>query len=169
MSKAVLMAGEMYTMFEDIGLQWGLDKCAAVNIQRGKICPTPNISLSENAELKMLNETDQYKLLGKYENAPQLEELVYTDVSEQYIKCLSVIWTSNISVSRKIRATHTFAPSLLQCHMWTANCKINDLKEADRTTREVIRESSAMHNSESVKPLPPRFPGRYISPRTPRG
>ena len=37
--------------------------------------------------------------------------------------------------------------------MWTANWKMNDLKEADGRTREIIRESSAMHNSESVKLL----------------
>ena len=27
--------------------------------------PTPNISLNDNEELKILNETDQYKFLGK--------------------------------------------------------------------------------------------------------
>ena len=60
---------------------------------------------------------------------------------------------SNISIPRKIRTTNTFALSLLQYHMCTANWKINDLKEADGRTREIIRESSAMHNSESVKLL----------------
>ena len=75
------------------------------------------------------------------------------DVSEEYIKCLSIIWMSNISLPWKIRATNTFALSLLQYHMCTANWKINDLKEADRTTREIIWESSTMHNSESVKLL----------------
>ena len=99
----------------------------------------------------MLNETDQYKFLGKYKNATQLEEQVYTDMGEEYIKRLSVIWTSNISVPRKIRATNTFAESLLQYHMWTAKRKINDLKDADKTTREIIRESSAMHKNESVR------------------
>lgn len=123
MSKAMLMAGKMKNTFEDMGLQWGLDKCAALNIQKGKICPTPNTNLSENEELKMLNETDQYncKFLGKYGNATQLEEQVYTDLSEEYIKRLSVIWTSNISVPRMIRATNALALSLLQYHMWTAN------------------------------------------------
>lgn len=117
------MAGKMKNTFEDMGLQWGLDKCAALNIQKGKICPTPNTNLSENEELKMLNETDQYncKFLGKYGNATQLEEQVYTDLSEEYIKRLSVIWTSNISVPRMIRATNALALSLLQYHMWTAN------------------------------------------------
>ena len=101
----------------------------------------------------MLNETDQYKFVGKYENATHLEEQVHTDVSEEYIKRLSVIWTSNISVPRKMRATNPFALSLLQYHMWTANWKISDLKEDERTTGEVIRENSAMHTSESVKLL----------------
>ena len=58
-SKAMLMTRKMKNMFEDIGLQWGLDKYAAVyNIQRGKIFPTLNINLSKNKELKMLNESD---------------------------------------------------------------------------------------------------------------
>ena len=49
----------------------------------------------------MLNETDQYKFVGKYENATHLEEQVHTDVSEEYIKRLSVIWTSNIQIPKK--------------------------------------------------------------------
>lgn len=84
-------------------------------------------------------------------NATQLEEQVYTNVSEEYIKRSSVIWTSNICVPRKTRATNTFALSLLQYHMWTANWKINDLREAHRTTREIMQRRSAMHNSEPVK------------------
>ena len=33
MSKAILIAGKIKDMFEDMGLQWGLDKCEGVNIQ----------------------------------------------------------------------------------------------------------------------------------------
>ena len=33
MSKAILIAGKIKNMFEDMGLQWGLDKCEGVNIQ----------------------------------------------------------------------------------------------------------------------------------------
>lgn len=36
--------------------------------------------------------------------------------------------------------------------MWTADWLINDLKELDRTTREVIRKTGAIHN-ESLKLL----------------
>jgi len=151
--KAMLMARTLKTMFEDIGLQWGLDKCAAVNIQRGKICPTTNINLNESEELKMLEETDQYKFLGKHENSAHLEQQVYSNTSEEYIKRLSVIWTSNISIPRKIRATNTFALSLLQYQMWTANWLINELKELDRLTREVIRKTGAINNNESLKLL----------------
>ena len=41
-SKAMLMAEKMQNIFQDMVIQWGLDKCAAVNILKGKICPTPN-------------------------------------------------------------------------------------------------------------------------------
>ena len=48
-----------------------------------------------------------------------------------------------------------FAMSLLQYHMWTGDCQINAMKGLDRLilTRVVIRNSGAMHKSESVKLL----------------
>ena len=49
----------------------------------------------------MLNETDQSKFLGKYENATQLEEQVHTDVSEEYIKPLSDTVKKTYSLERK--------------------------------------------------------------------
>ena len=36
-SKAVVKSSKLKQTFGDIGLEWGLRKCAAVNIKRGKI------------------------------------------------------------------------------------------------------------------------------------
>ena len=72
--KALLITKTAKSMFEDIGLFWGLDKCATINIVRGKLQTNEeNVSISDTEELKILDTDDHYKFLGKYENSVQLE------------------------------------------------------------------------------------------------
>ncbi|XP_020907425.2 uncharacterized protein LOC110245482 [Exaiptasia diaphana] len=140
-------------MFQDIGLTWGMDKCAGVDLVRGKLQHTQDTNLSANEKLKMLDETDTYKFLGKFENSKQLEDQVFEETSREYLKRLSVIWTSNISIPRKIRGTNTFALPVLQYQMWTGDWTIDGLKTLDRRTREIIKDNGGMHKSESTKLL----------------
>ena len=141
---------KMEQMFKDIGLEWGLDKCSTVNVQSGKIIPTDNLPLNEKDSISMLNADDQYKFLGKFENSSHLDKMAFEHSRKEYIKRLSVIWSSNISIPRKIKATN-FAIPILQYHMWTADWLISDLKQLDRETRKILQESGALHTQESIK------------------
>ena len=66
---------------------------------------------------------------------------------------LDVIWSSNISIPRKIRATNAFALTVIQYHMWTVQWRLNDLRQLDRETRKIIQEHCGMHNRGSTKLL----------------
>ena len=67
--KALLITKTAKSMFEDIGLFWGLDKCATINIVRGKLqINEESVSITDTEELKILDTDDHYKFLGKYEN-----------------------------------------------------------------------------------------------------
>ena len=57
---------KMEQMFKDIGLEWRLDKCSTVNVQRGKIIPSDDLPFNEKDSILMLNADDQYKFLGKF-------------------------------------------------------------------------------------------------------
>ena len=139
----------MESMFNDIGLEWGLDKCATSTVSKGKIVPAENLILNENASINVLQEKDPYKL----ENFAQLDDEVFDQVSKEYLKRLNVIWSSNISIPRKIKGTNTFVLPVIQYHMWTAEWRLNDLRQLDRETREVIQEYGGMHSSGSTKLL----------------
>ena len=84
-----------------------------------------------------------YKFLRKYDNETQLEEQVRNEASKEYLKRIPVIWTNDISIPRKVYATKTFALPALQYHMWTSDWPVNQLKEIDRRTREIIRRWNA--------------------------
>ena len=141
----------MEKMFKDIGLEWGLDKCSTVNMQRGKLVPSEDLPLNEKDSISILDENDQYKFLGKFENVLHLDEMVFEYASKEHLRRLSVIWSSNISIPRKIKATNTFAMPTLLYHMWTADWLVNDLKQLDRETRKIIQENRALHTQESAK------------------
>ena len=143
----------MESMFNDIGLEWGLDKCATITISKGKIVPAENLILNKNASINVLQGKDPYKFLGKLENFAQLDDEVFDQASKEYLKRLNVIWSSNISIPRKIKATSTFALPVIQYHMWTAEWRLNDLRQLDRETRKVIQEYGGMHSSGSTKLL----------------
>ena len=92
-------------------------------------------------------------ILGKYENATQLEKEVQRDASKEYIRRLSVIWSSSLSFTRKVNATNSFATSVLLYHMWTADWPIEHLRELDRSTRQIMNDNKAKHKHESTSLL----------------
>lgn len=94
-----------------------------------------NVQISDTEELKFLHINDHYKFLGKYGKCTQLGEQVCNKSSKVYLKWVSVIWSSNTSVLRKVQATDTFHLPALQYHMGKSDWTINKRKDIDRRTR----------------------------------
>ena len=63
-------------------------------MKRGKIVPNEGLPLLSGNQIPVLGEGHYYKFLGKYENATLLEKEVQRDASKEYIRRLSVIWSS---------------------------------------------------------------------------
>ena len=96
-------------------------------MKRGKIVLNEGLPLHSGNEIPVLGEGDYYKFPSKYKNATQLEEEVQRDASKEYIRRLSVIRSSPLSFRRKVKATNSFATSILLYHMWTADWPIEHL------------------------------------------
>ena len=144
------MSTTIKSMFTDIGFKWGLQKCAAVEVNRGKLTEGGNLTVSKEESIQIMSKDDHYKFLGTVENSKQLDELITQTLSQEYIRRLSVIWTSNISIPRKIRATNTFVILLLQYSFWTCTWTLEKLKQLDRKTREVINKNRERNRKSSV-------------------
>ena len=80
-----------------------------MNVVRGIIIQSTNVNLNNNEQLKTLDKNDKYKFLGKDENNTPLDDIVCEEVNEEFFKRLIVIWSSNISIPRKIKGSNTFA------------------------------------------------------------
>ena len=122
------------------------------------------MSLNNDEQLRTLDKNDKYKFLGKCENSTQLDDIVCEEVSEEFLKRLTVIWSSNISIPRKVKASNTFALPVIQYNMWSSDWPINALKQLDRECRKIIQEYGGLHVSESTKAmyLPTKEGGRGL-------
>ena len=107
-------------MFADIALEWGINKCAAIHMKRGKLAPNDSASempVSNDCSIPVIGSEDHYKLLGKYQNTQHLEDKVIEEASNQYENRLWAVWTSPLSIPRKVRATNVYAIPVLQYYM----------------------------------------------------
>jgi hypothetical protein len=150
--KAVTISNKLRKMFTDIGLDWSTSKCAAIHIKRGKINTeqdTNSMPVSHDCKIPIINSEDHYKFLGKFQNTEHLENKVIDEASKEYENRLWAIWTSPLSIPRKIRATNVYAVPVLQYYMWTTDWRLNDLRELDRLTRKVINDCCGKHKHES--------------------
>ena len=147
-NKAAVMSTTIKSMY--IGFEWGLQKCAAIEVNRGKLMEGGNLTVSREESIQIMSKDDHHKFLGTVENSKQLDELITQTLSQEYIRRLSVIWTSNISIPRKIKATNTFAIPLLQYSFWTCRWTLEKLKQLDCKTREVINKYSGRNRKSSV-------------------
>ena len=122
-NKAAVISTTIKSMFRDIGFKWGLQKCAAVEVKRGKLTEGGNLTLSKVEGIQIMSKDDHYKFLGTVENSKQLDdELIMQTLSQEYIRRLSVIWTSNISIPQKVNSQRhehfCNSPSFWTC-TWT--------------------------------------------------
>ena len=122
-------------MFGNIGLEWGLGKCAAVNTKRGKIGQEQTqMPISHTEFIPLLHNSDHYKFLGKQENATHLEEIVTREASKEYLCRCAVIWSSPLTIPRKIASTNNFAVPAVQYQMWSSMWRMENIRKLDRDT-----------------------------------
>ena len=92
--KLVTGTRTLANMFDDIGLSINLGKCATCHIKRGKCYKDAELLIGDDQIIKVLEKGDKCRFLGKAENCNQLDSLAYEETRREYLRRLSVIWTS---------------------------------------------------------------------------
>ena len=70
---------------ENIGMEFGIEKCAMLVMEKGKIVKSVGIELPDGKVIKSLQEGESYKYLGILEADKFLEERMKLNVSKEYI------------------------------------------------------------------------------------
>ena len=71
---------------KDIGVEFGIEKCAMLVMEKGKCVKSVGIQLPNGKVIKSLQEGESYKYLEILEADKFLEEKMKLNVSKEYIK-----------------------------------------------------------------------------------
>ena len=92
---------EVTVVMKSIELSLGMDKCAILAAERGKMKPTKDILLSEDKIIEELEDNKLYTYLGM---AQREDSLVKEAVKKEFIQKTKTVWKSLLSAKNKVRA-----------------------------------------------------------------
>ena len=152
---------EIITEFtNDIGMTFGADKCAYINIDRGNQKSLGEQITINGLELNELKYGESYKYLGQDEDTSYKGELNKTRVTQEYYRRVKKIWKSELYSKNKIVAHNTFASPVLTPTFGILSWTKTEIESIDIKTRKIMTLTGSFHRNSSVDRLySPRIEG----------
>ena len=122
---------------EDIGMEFGVEKCAILVMEKGKTVKSVGIELPDGKAIKSLQDTS-YKYLGILEADKFLEEKMKLNVSKEYIRRLRNVLKSKLNGGNLVRRVNTWAVSLIRYSAAFVIWRKSELQAIDRKTRKLF-------------------------------
>ena len=130
-------------------MQFGVNKCGALIMERGKVIRTDGIRLPDGQEMKDNDETG-YTYFRIWETDKIKEKEMKEKFSKEYLRRLRLIVRSKLNGKNKIMAVNTWAVSAMRYGTGILKWDIDELKSLDRRTRKFMTTHGALHPKSDV-------------------
>ncbi len=145
---------DLITIFtNDIGMEFGSDKCAYLHIQKGERTTLGSTFEMNGLELSELKEGESYKYLGMDEDIAIIGEINKEKVRSEYFRRVRKIWGSELYCRHKVTAHNTFAIPVLTPTFGILSWSKDELKDIDVKTRKLLTLSGSFHLNSDVDRL----------------
>ena len=138
---------------EDIGMEFGIEKCAMLVMEKGKIVKSVGIELPGGKVIKSLQEGESYKYLGILETEKFLEEKMKLNVPKEYIRRLRKVLKSTLNGRNLVCGVNTCEVSLIRYSAASVSWSKSELHAIDRKTRKLLTIYGALHPKSDVDRL----------------
>ena len=79
------------------------------------------------------------------ETLRQEEKIALRCAAREYLRTLSVIWSSPLSDCHRVIASNQFALAAMSYFMWTQHWPMTELRQVDRHARKIVTEGGGKH------------------------
>ena len=120
--------------------------------------------MDETTTITALGEGKHHKFLGVLENVRQDERLALACAAKEYLRRISIIWSSPLSDCNCVQAANQYSLPVLRYLMWTQHRPLSELRNVDRPARKIIVENGGKHPASltSLLYLPREKGGRGL-------
>ncbi|KAL1446207.1 hypothetical protein WDU94_000039 [Cyamophila willieti] len=149
----------------DIGMEFGLDKCAQIAINKGKVVNTgPLVTMINELTIDTLEETQFYKYLGMKQYLNINHTSIKKELSSKYKSRLKKTLRSGLNSKNLVTTINTFCIPVLTYSFGLIKWTHTDVKALDRATRSMMTQFRIHHKNSSNERLylPRRSGGRGL-------
>ena len=134
---------------EDIRMEFGISKCAAVCLKRGKQTRMEGIKLPNGEEIGD-PDAEGYKYLGVLELDTMLCKEMKEKVKETYLKRLKLLLKSRLNGRNLFTGINAWAVAVIRYSAAFVSWTQDEMKQLDRDTRKLLIKFGAMHAKSNV-------------------
>ena len=137
----------------DIGMEFGIEKCAMLVMKSGKWHLTDGIELPNKDKIKSLAENETYKYLGILEADTIKQAEMKEKIQKEYLRRTRKLLETKLNSRNLIKGINTWAVPLVRYSgpflKWTRE----ELKQMDQRTRKLMTMHKALHPRDDVDRL----------------
>ena len=149
--KTLIHAVRIYC--QDIGMEFGIEKCAMLAMKSGKRHLTDGIELPNQDKIRMLGEKETYKYLGILEAGTIKQVEMKDKIKKEYPRKTRKLLETKLSGRKLIKRINTWTVSLVRYFGPFVKWIREELKQMDQRTRKLMTMHMALNPRDDVERL----------------
>ena len=137
---------------KDIGMEFGMDKCAVLEIKSGVQVSCNGIVLPDDKTMQEV-EPEGYKYLGVLEGADIKMKDMKEKVRKEYLRRVKATAGSQLHAGNLLQAVNTWAVSVARYTAGILDWSDRELEAMDTKTRKILAMNRALHIRSNVDRL----------------
>ena len=146
------LVGVVEHFTKDIGMEFGIKKCAVVSIVGGMKVDWDGIVLPNGEVMKEVG-LNGYRYLGVLEGAGIMQKEMKVKVREEYLRRVKLVARSRLYAGNLMKGVNAWAVSVVRYSAGVLNWTAKELRAMDVRTRKLLTMFGAFHKRSSVDRL----------------
>ena len=137
---------------QDIKMSFGLEKCAVLEIRRGRQVDSSGIDLPDDQHIGEIGE-EGYKYLGILQLDQNLNTKMKVKITLEYIRRVKKLCKSKLNGGNLIGGINTWAVGVVRYSAGVVDWTMEEMTSMDRRTRKILAMNGCLHTRSNVARL----------------
>ena len=138
---------------DDIGMEFGLNKCAKATFVRGKLTKKESVTLDLDTVIRELDPEETYKYLGVNEGDGINHSSMKEKVRKEYYRRIRLVMKTELNSKNRIEAINSLAIPVVQYSFNILNWNLSELQRLDTKTRKLMTSNKMHHPKADIDRL----------------
>ena len=138
---------------DDIGMEFGLSKCAKATFKRGKLEKSGHIRLDEETIIKDLEQEKVYKYLGIDDSSGIQHATMKQKLKKELVRRTRLILKTELNSKNRITAINTLAIPVITYSFNIIDWNLSEVKRLDVKIRKMMTTHSMHHPKADIHRL----------------